>query len=59
MPVRTGMKMKDINAHFDVEDTIMRFIKAVNRMNNISIHKLSNRTKESILAPIIAIHLSK
>ena len=51
--------MNDINAHFDVEETIMRLIRAVNKINNINIHKLSERTGESTFAPIIAIHLSK
>ena len=39
--------MNDINAHFDVEETIMRLIRAVNKINNINIHKLSERTGES------------
>ena len=59
IPANTGTKMNDINAHFDVEETIMRLIRAVNKINNISIHKLSERTEESIFAPIIAIHLSR
>lgn len=59
IPANTGIKIKDINAHFDVEETIIRLIRAVNRMNNINIHKLSSWAEESAFAPIIAIHLSK
>ena len=61
MPIsaNNGTKIKDINVHFEVEETIIRFIRAVNKMNNINIHKLPDRTEESTFAPIIAMHVSK
>ena len=34
-----GMKIKDINAHLEVADTIIRLINAVNKINKISADK--------------------
>lgn len=54
-----GMKMKDINAHLEVADTIIRLINAVNRINKMSADKGAGSKEESRSAPIIARHLSK
>ena len=54
-----GTKMKAINVHLEVADTMMRFIMALNRINRTRVGKLPNSTEESRLAPIMARHLSK
>ena len=53
-----GIKIKDIKAHLEVADTIIRFINAVNRINRTRADKGAGSNEESKSAPIIARHLS-
>ena len=47
IPANTGTKMNDINAHFDVEETIMRLIRAVNKINK-QLEKLETEDIETV-----------
>lgn len=51
--------MKDIKAHLEVADTIIRLTVAVNRINNTKAANGAGSKEESSSAPMMARHLSR
>lgn len=54
-----GMKMNDMKAHLEVAETIIRLMRAVNRMKRTRADSGAGSNEESRSAPMMARHLSR